>query len=266
MKKILFCLAILACYAAANTCTETIFKYTRGSLLANPKEAYHDSSYFLENYGHKNEWSHKLFYTDGKLDSLIYNPMKDDDSIHVLYYYWNLDESALKGSISESIITQETSGDTVIFTEKQYSKGTLEGARITKIHSYISSYTYEYDSFEEIFFSNDTLYDKTLFDYSKDSPRSEIIFTVGDPSNDLKCYEYETRDGKTNLRETIEYLKTDNGYKLKYLEESSVGYYLREFFMVYPSATATIRKQRPATKISPKATYFDLLGRYKFSK
>ncbi len=266
MKNFLFCLMLLAGFATANTCTETIFKYTRGSLLANPKEAYHDSSYFLENYGHKNEWSHKLFYTDGKIDSLVFNPMEDDDSIHVSYFYWNLDESALKGSISESIITQETSGDTVIFTEKQYSKGTLEGARITKIHSYISSYTYEYDSFEEIFFSNDTLYDKRLFDYSKDTPRPEITFIIGDPSNDFKCYEYEIRDEETLLRETIEYIKTDNGYKLKYLQESSAGYYLREFFMVYPSATTAIRKQRSAVKISPKARYFDLLGRYKFTK
>jgi hypothetical protein len=267
MKKILICLAILAVYAAANTCTETVFKYIKGSLLPNSKEAYHDSSYFLENYGHKNEWSHKLYYTKGKIDSLVMDPMEEGDSLHVSYFYWNIDESALKGNTSEYIITQEVSGDTIIFTEKHYSKDTLDGVHITKITgSYISSRAYEYDSFEEIFFSNDTLYDKRLFDYSKDTPRPGTLFTVGDPSNDFKCYEYETRDGETDLRETIEYIKTDKGFKLKYLEESSAGYYLREFFMVNPEGSSTIRKRRPAVKISPKARYFDLLGRYKFTK
>ena len=72
-------------------------------------------------------------------------------------------------------------------------------------------------------------------------------------------------DDKPELYETIEIINTDNGYMLKFLEESSAGYYLREFFFVNPSNTA-IRKQRPAAKISPKARYFDLLGRYKFTK
>jgi hypothetical protein len=267
MKKILFCLMLLAGFAAANTCTEAIFILSKGSLDITQDKAYHDSSYFVENYTHKNEWSHKIYYTNGKIDSLVMDPMKDSASIHTSYYYWNLDERALKGNTSETIITQESSGDTIIFTEKQYSKGSLEGTCITKkIHSYISSYTYEYDSFEEIFFSNDTLYDKRIFDYNTTAPRHEITFTVGDSSNDFKCYEYETRDGKTNLRETIEYIKTDNGYELKYLEESSTGYYLREFFFVNSNATTAIRKQRPTVKISPKARYFDLLGRYKFTR
>ena len=70
---------------------------------------------------------------------------------------------------------------------------------------------------------------------------------------------------KLELYETIEVINTDNDYMLKYLEESSTGYYLRELFFVNPGTTA-IRKQRPAVKISPKARYFDLLGRYKFSR
>lgn len=72
-------------------------------------------------------------------------------------------------------------------------------------------------------------------------------------------------DDKPELYGTIEIINTDNGYMLKYLEESSTGYYLREYFFVNPGTTA-IRKQRPAVKISPKARYFDLLGRYKYTK
>ena len=74
-------------------------------------------------------------------------------------------------------------------------------------------------------------------------------------------------DDKPELYETIEIINTDNGYMLKYLEESSTGYYLREFFFVKAKEEPTgIRKLRPAVRISPKARYFDLLGRYKFTR
>ena len=36
--------------------------------------------------------------------------------------------------------------------------------------------------------------------------------------------------------------------------------------MVIPDAITAIRKLRPTVKISPKARYFDMLGRYKFTK
>ena len=36
--------------------------------------------------------------------------------------------------------------------------------------------------------------------------------------------------------------------------------------MVIPDAITAIRKQHPSVKISPKARYFDLLGRYKYTR
>ena len=73
-------------------------------------------------------------------------------------------------------------------------------------------------------------------------------------------------DDKPELYETIEIINTDNGYMLKYLEESSTGYYLREFFFVKDEGTTAIQKRRAPAKISPKARYFDLLGRYKYTR
>ena len=73
-------------------------------------------------------------------------------------------------------------------------------------------------------------------------------------------------DDKPELYETIEIINTDNGYMLKYLKESSNGYYLREFFYVNNESTTAIQKFRAPIKISPKARYFDLLGRYKFTR
>ncbi len=266
MKKILFCLMLLAGFAAANTCTEAVFKLSKGSLDINNGEAYHDSSYFMENYYKENPWSHKRYYTNGKLDSLVMDPM-DGESLRITHYYWNIDETKLSGKGSEFVFFQEISGDTIVLKYKTYYDGEFESSTIVKItDSYISALDEQDHSFKETFISNDTLFEKYVSDYDSENSRPEIIFTVGDSTNELKCYKYRMEDDKPELYETIEITNTDNGHMLKFLEETSAGgYYLREFFFVNPSTTA-IRKHRPAVKISPKARYFDLLGRYKFSK
>ena len=242
-----------------------MFKLSKGSLDISKDEAYHDSSYFMENYYKENPWSHKLYYTNGKLDSLVMNPMEEGEPLRITHYYWNTDEK-ISGKGSERVIFQEISGDTIILNEKVYSNGEFGGSYTAKMtDSYMSTLNSEYNSFTELFFSQDTLFEKIIYDYGSENPRQEIRYTVGDSTNDLKCYEYRTSEGKTEIQETIEIIYTDNGYTLKYLEESSVGYYLREFFFVNPG-TSAIHKRHTPVKISPKARYFDLLGRYKFSK
>lgn len=267
MKRILFSLLLLADFAAANTCTEAMFIHDKGGLEIAQDEAYPDSSYSIWNYGQKNESSRKVYYTNGKIDSLVMDPMEDGEALRVTHYYWNSDEK-ISGKGSEIVIFQETSGDTIILNEKAYSNGEFGGSYTAKMtDSYMSTLNSEYNSFKELYFSNDTLFEKNIYDYESDNPRSEIIFTVGDSSNDFKCYQYQMQDGIAKLDETIEYIKTDNGYMLKYLYESSVGYYLQEFFFVNPNAgTTAIHKRRTPVKISPKVRYFDLLGRYRFTR
>lgn len=266
MKNFLFCLLLLAGFAAANTCTEAVFKLSKGSLDIKKGEAYHDSSYFMENYYKENPWSHKLYYTNGKLDSLVMDPM-DGESLRTTHYYWNIDETKLSGIGSEFVFFQEVSGDTIVLKEKIYSDGEFESSTIVKItDSYISALDEQDHSFQEFFFSNDTLFKKYVFDYDSKNSRPEISFTVGDSTNESKCYEYRMEDDKPELYETIEIINTDNGYMLKYLEESSTGYYLREFFFVKDEGTTAIQKRRAPAKVSPRARYFDLLGRYKFTR
>lgn len=257
---------LLAGFAAANTCTEAVFKLSKGSLDIKKGEAYHDSSYFMENYYKENPWSHKLYYTNGKLDSLVMDPM-DGESLRTTHYYWNIDETKLSGKGSEFVFFQEASGDTIVLKEKIYSDGEFESSTIVKItDSYISALDEQDHSFQEFFFSNDTLFEKYFFYYDSENSRPEISFTVGDSTNELKCYEYRMEDDKPELYETIEIINTDNGHMLKFLEESSAGYYLREFFFVKDEGTTAIHKRRAPVKISPKVRYFDLLGRYKFTK
>lgn len=266
MRTILLGILLLATFAAANTCTEAVFKLSKNSMDITKGEAYHDSSYFMENYYKENPWSHKLYYTNGKLDSLVMNPMEEGEPLRITHYYWNTDESKLSGKGPGIIILEETQGDTIVLNVKAYSNGKFGATTTVKIaDTYMSTLNGEYNSFTELFFSQDTLFEKIIYDYGSENPRQEIRYTVGDSTNDLKCYEYRTFEGKTEIQETIEIINTDNGYTLKCLEESSVGYYLREFFFVNPGISA-IHKRRAPVKISPKARYFDLLGRYKFTK
>jgi hypothetical protein len=118
---------------------------------------------------------------------------------------------------------------------------------------------FQWEEFSESFFRNDTLVMNYTTNYSPDgSPKEQLTYYVEDPSDDFKCYEYEN----DSLTLTLVYQKTDNGFSLK----ANQGTSLKEIFFVDPNSTTAIRKQRPAVKISPKARYFDLLGRYKFTK
>ena len=265
MKKILFSLMILAIYASANTCTDLI--QNNDSMIPSGN-VYRDSVYFLE-YG-DNAWSHKYFWSNGKLDSLQYDPMEDSVSPQMIYYYWNTDENILKGKGSEQIIIQKASNDTTILTQKYYNDGKLEDSVTTKMIGHQStSLAYSFGTkewiFQEKYSSNDTLFHKSIYGYNSDDQRNYTSYIVEDSQDELKCVEYEIKENGPRIVETIEVVYTDKGFKLVIVQGSGEYTYLREFFYVNENTTA-IHKRRAPVKISPKARYFDLLGRYKFTK
>ena len=85
----------------------------------------------------------------------------------------------------------------------------------------------------------------------------QIVY-VADSLDDFKCYEYKD-DNIAN----VTYKTTEKGFSLSFSDDST---YIRESFFVVPKQTNSIRKTVKPVKIAPKARYFDLLGRYKFSK
>ena len=88
--------------------------------------------------------------------------------------------------------------------------------------------------------------------------RTSQEFLIADPSDDSKCYEYEN----DKIVYTHYYEPNNNGYSKKIVQDD----YFREFFYVKTEKITAIRKTRKPVKISPKARYFDLLGRFKFTK
>ena len=266
MRILLFCIMLLANFVTANTCSEMFIKNT--TIFSN-NDFYRDSSYFLDRGD--NAWTHKYYWSEGKLDSMVYDPMEDGESPNVFYFYWNTDKSSLKGVGAEQIITSLISGDTVIYKQEYYSAGELENSVTTKItKGRTSSLAYSMGTKEwtltETYLSNDTLYHKDIYGYNSDDERPHTVFIVADPESDTKCLEYEIAEGTPRIVETIDYAETEKGFVLSYLQGSGENAYLRKFFFVKTEGTTSIRKTLKPVKIAPKARYFDLLGRYKFTK
>ena len=129
--------------------------------------------------------------------------------------------------------------------------------KITK--SYFSCKDSTNHIYNEYFFRNDSLIIIDIEKYSSEANRkTEYAYVIEDPSDDLKCYTYSN----DSLSQTMIYSNNEKGYSLKVLENNIT---VQELFFVNPGTTA-IHKRRAPVKISPKARYFDLLGRYKFTK
>ena len=107
--------------------------------------------------------------------------------------------------------------------------------------------------------TQDSVIQKRYFDYNTNSVRTSQKIYAADPNNDNKCYEYDD-DGQINY--TLLYKPNEKGYSVSVESED----YFREFFFIKTEETTSICKTLKPVKFSPKARYFDLLGRYKFSK
>ena len=265
MKKILLCLAILAIYASANTCTEAWFKINSISAFANQDEPRLDSVYSKQD---ESESTKKYFYRDGLVDSMAHvSSVPAEVSEYKFYHNVKLDDIRKTGN--EIIITDSISGGTTFSTQSSYVDGIYQNrTNFKRSNSYASSTetrSINESSVTEYFFSNDTLFFKSTFDHrmilDADPTNWNLVvesYFWGDPKDDSKCYQY--RD--SIITDTLFFKKNETGFSVKVIK----GNNSTEYFMVNPEGSTAIRKQRPAVKISPKARYFDLLGRYKFTK
>lgn len=243
----------------ANKCTDVWFTHLASPYL-NPESEFHiDSSYFNEN---GNEWTHKYIYKDGKIAETQYDTKEEGEEIRIFPFYNDTNETALKNKGIEYIVSKCQAKDTLCYQEKVYSNGEYGGIRTTKITpNYITVEQVEdkIHWFTEYILTQDSVIEKRYFDYNTDSVRTSQIVYAADPNNDNKCYEYDA-DGQINY--TLLYKPNEKGYSVSVESEG----YFREFFFVKAEGTTSIRKTLMPVKISPKARYFDLLGRYKFTK
>ena len=270
MKKLLLSVLLSAGYIVANTCTEAWFKINSNISWVNKQEPHLDSIY---NKNGDTESIHKYFYRNGNVDSLAIIPKNEGGEIEEYKFYFNVNSEDIPKTGRTNFISGGNSSDGVkYFTEIPYVDETMQHRFDFKISdSYFSST--ENISFRdtktiEYFFREDTLVYKTTIEkkmildagYPDNTNQKLVIdlYYLGDSQDDFKCYAYLSNA----IHDTLIYNKTANGYSVKVINEGSFA----EYFMVTPDGTTAIHKRRTPVRISPKARYFDLLGRYKFTK
>ena len=263
IRKSLFLVSIavltLNTASLANKCTDVWFTALANPYL-NPENEFHiDSSYFNEN---GNEWTHKYIYEDGKIAETQYDTKEEGEEIRIYPFYNDTNETVLKNKGIEYIVSQCQANDTLCYQEKVYSDGEYAGIKTTKITpNYITEEQVEdgIHWFTEYILTQDTVVQKRYLDYNTDSEQTSQKQFVADSIDDSKCYQQE-EDGVIDY--TLIYKPNEKGYSVSVESED----YFREFFFIKTEGTTSIRKTVKPVKISPKARYFDLLGRYKFSK
>ena len=263
IRKSLFLVSIavltLSTASLANKCTDVWFTALANPYL-NPENEFHiDSSYFNEN---GNEWTHKYVYEDGKIAQTQYDTKEEGEEIRIFPFYSDTNETALKNKGIEYIVSKCQAKDTLCYQEKVYSNGEYGGIKTTKITpNYITVEQVEDNIhwFTEYILTQDSVIEKRYFDYNTDSVRTSQKKFVADSTDDFKCYQ-QGEDGVNDY--TLTYKPNEDGFSVSIESET----YFREFFFIKTEGTTSIRKVLKPVKISPKARYFDLLGRYRFSK
>lgn len=252
-------LLTLSTIASANKCTDVWFTVLANPYL-NPENEFHiDSSYFNEN---GNKWTHKYIYRDAKIAEIQYDTKEEGEEIIIRPFYNDTNETALKNNGIEYIVSKCQAKDTLCYQEKVYSDGEYGGIKTTKITpNFITVEQIEerIHWFSEYILTQNSVIEKKYFDYNTDSVEVYQTFYIADSTDDFKCYQL----GEDGVKDyTLTYKPKEVGFSVSV--ES--GTYFREFFFVKTDKTTSLRKSHKPIKIAPKARYFDLLGRHKFSK
>ena len=265
MKKILFSLLLLAGFANAITCVEAVFASNRNGITKNTQSPYPDSIHVSHHDESDNQDDydnhHTFVWKNDRIAQRISWDALNNELDTTNFFYVN-SESELSKKGQEIIFSSRTSNDTIIGTTIYFEDGILSDSSIEKsLPHYYKFYMFQYDDeyFDEYTLSGDTL------TYKHKAPilRQEIF--INDAQDKSKCNSYNVENNY--IRSNLEVIPSASGFVLKEYTQNGDDSYLKEFYMSMPGNTTTaIRKLRPTVKISPKVRYFDLLGRYKFSK
>ena len=251
-QTILISIAILtlSSMATANKCTDALFRVETSLLVNNDGGAQLDSIYKSSN-------SEKYFYENGKLAHVHYDK-QNDDGYQDLYIYYNADETALKKSGREYIITNCSVQDTLCYQQKVYDNGKLHNqTNTTKITSnYVS--IVEANPTQAYILKNATLIDREFYGPKSNPQKITETFYIADSKDDTKCY-WEASGKQYG---PFIYKPNEKGYSIAFTLSEKTAF---EIFVTTPKESSIPRIRKPA-KIAPKARYFDLLGRYKFTK
>lgn len=278
MKKVLLSIFFAAVYTFAGTCTEILFA-RMAPFYGKADTVYLDSAY------HKSEFTNgvremkvKYYYKDSFLDSVAY--VSTFDGVPEKGYsdpvYYTPSGTQRRGVGYEFVFAVEKKGDTTITKVDYY---VIDSLAYTEMF-------FEYDKGSQkvirdsTFFHEDNQFNvrESIFDdyIIIQNVTNAVLGTEGEET--YKFFETERilyeQDGKDDLKCASNHLdrhQTETAYQVIYndngfvFQENDSGI-LYEYIYIKQENKTAIPLRRPPVKISPKARYFDLLGRYKFSK
>lgn len=302
MKATLKILLFFSIYAIANTCTEATFKVNSLNFFIN-NNIQLDSIYETTDLGYHNETTSKYTYQNTFLEKIVLKDKTDnkqEEKVTSINVYNTLDESILTKKDIEMLFSVSSSKDTTFIHRKDFQKGFLLYEYIYKItDDYISTLSNAYnwsftDSiydflknnpefnslllldnpenfikenlgtiFYEELFRNDSIIETEIRDYNTNKSDTSYTYTISDSNDDSKCFLYFDDDNYPQYTNTFQ--KNDKGFVLKHFRDD--GDHYKEYFVLFNNEKTTHFKSNLSTiKKIHKARYFDLLGRYKFSK
>ena len=242
----------LSTVVSANTCTDALFRVNANPLINNDGGAYLDSL--------SSSNSEKYIYEKGKLVQVHYDKKETSEDVQDLFFYYDTDESALTRSGREYLITNCSAKDTLCYQQKVFDNGKpYSGSLTTKITTnYVRHETIESsgNQIQEIILKQDTVIDRTTYETSQKV--SDKIY-VANPDDDFRCS--IIMSGRSYGQ--FLYKPNEKGYSISFSIGEKTSF---EYFVISAQDSDAIHKTRKPVKISPKARYFDLLGRYKFTK
>ena len=240
----------------ANTCTDAVFKEISFFYMIE------NSGLQLDSAISPNFYNQTYTYSNGKVSRSQFFE-KESGSTSTMNFYWNKDESALTKQGIEYFMKDSTSGDTTFIFENFYILGVKSYQKSIKVTSssagiLTKDLDFGQENFEEIINKGDTVIINRYSGKDNSTALSNTELYVSDTGN-TKCLELNN-DG--TIANTITYEPKNNGYSLSY---SSDGITTILYFS-NSKGTTSIRKAVKPVKIAPQARYFDLLGRFKFTK
>lgn len=264
MRKLLLFIFLASVYSNAITCTEAVFALSTAKEYDRFGKIRQDSSYFRENG--TNEWTHKYYWTNGQLDSMLFDS-KEGDPAKVLKYHIQTNENDLLGKDYEIVYSKTVSGDTTIYSQKIYYDGQNEAFETIKmLENYTETLKEDCDgkkNFSKIYFAADTLIQEETFDYESPEARTSYTYFVPNPDDEKKCSEFESDTkafSKGDLSYELSSSETGNGFVVKIESET----YYREFYFIDGAkvdGTSSL-KNRGIERIQKKTSRsFDALGR-----
>ena len=247
--------------ASANTCTDAYFKLENSKDIHKIFDIKIDSTYSkdseLENYI-------KYFYSNEILDSIKTTSLfQGETNSSTIYFYSDTNETVLKKQNLETITHNCSNQDTICFKFENYRNGeVIKSGQIKATNNYVSKlhFSNTLTSHYEYILKQDSVILKRTSIYKSDTSIIKTFY-VADSTDDSKCYKIEENG---NIQKTLLYSSNEKGYSMTTKEGDF--YYSETFVFNEEQNTTSLRKTLKPVKISPRARYFDLLGRYKFTK